>query len=151
MASSNSIIPLHGFSDIAKLPSRSLARLDRALSEGAQITVKDVLAQGSMASVVGGSLGAAKALLRDGLDFGGKIPIDLGIAGLSYAGAVVYNSPTSLSAGNAAEAVFACRKVEALFSRIRTRVSGESDSVEHGTGINVGEDPILRKAAEMGV
>ena len=148
---SSSIIPLHGFRDIAKLPSRTLASLDHALTEGVRITFKDVVAQGSMASFVGGSLGAAKVLLKDGLDFGGKIPIDFAFAGAAYAGAVVYNSATSLSAGNAAEAVFACRKVEALFSRMRTRVSGESDSVEHGTGINVGEDPILRKAAEMGL
>src|SRR5262245_57640803 len=147
--SATSLIPFIESSNVpVRMKPRVVKWLDKAMSEGAHVGVVDALVQGGAAMATGASLGAASAVLKDGLDFGKKVPLDLATGALATLGAVVVNSHASLAVANACDAVYGFRKGSQFFGKMRTRISGEADE-EHGAGVNVGDDPVLAAAREM--
>lgn len=120
------------------------------MSEGAHVGVVDAMIQGGSAFAAGAALGAAHATLKDGLDFGKKVPIDLSLGTLATLGAIVFNSHASLAVANACDAVYGFRKGAALLGKVQTRISGEADE-EEGAGQNVGEDPIVAAARALDI
>lgn len=149
MKPASSLIPFIESSNVpVRMKPRVVKWLDRAMSEGAHVSTVDALVQGGAAMATGAALGAAGAVLKDGLDFGKKVPLDLSMGTLATLGAIVFNSHASLAVANACDAVYGFRKGGSFFSKMRTRISGEPD-VEHGAGVNVGDDPVIASAREL--
>lgn len=71
----------------------------------------------------GAILGVLQSELKNGLDYGGKVPIDGLFALIATVGGVAYNSPGSLRAGQNAAAIYSFRKTAGLLTMLRGMVT----------------------------
>lgn len=125
-----------------------------------KITVGEVLVAGGEALSVGGALGAAHALLKDGLDqkipfTNTRIAVDGTLGSLGYLGAVF--SPVAKehlkNIGTSATAVYGFRKFHDMLAAKRSiskiegddsaPVTSEVPDDEEPTPADIGEDPIV--------
>lgn len=74
-------------------------------------------------------LGGLQANLKDGLDYGGKVPLDGLLSLLATAGGLAYDSPASVRIGQNAAAIYTFRKTAGLLTLLRSMVAGERGSV----------------------
>jgi hypothetical protein len=124
------------------------------------------LRQSGESVVVGGLLGATHAAFKDGLDLGGKVPLDavVGVAGM-LGGVAMANDGVGAdlrNAGAAGLSVFAFRKGYSLTAEVRAKkglapgaklgAHGDSDYTDIDGNIaddDMGEDPIVAAARKL--
>ena len=100
--------------------SRVIQLLEASMpSDSAKQTVLGMLVETTVAGSVGATLGVLHAELKDGLDYNGKYPLDLGLGIVSKVGGKVYGSSISREVGNVAIGVYTFRNVSTLLELLK--------------------------------
>jgi len=94
----------------------------------------------------GALLGTLQSELKNGLDYGGKVPIDALLSLIATAGGMAYNSPGSVRMGQNAFAIYTFRKTSGLLTMLRGMVAGNPPTV---SAPDLSRDPLEDAAKEL--